>query len=596
MTQRLSLSALSHPDYNLDIGRWQEYRLTFEGGDAFMRQYLIRLPDETNSEYDERRENTPLPMTAKDAVKDVRRSITQRLVDVSRSGGSPHYRSAVAGENSGIDREGRDMNMFMGERVLTDLLVMGRVGVYVDNIPPAGPSVADGVAEPYAYAYRVEDILNWDTVRPEQPGTFSMVLLRDHKVSFNNLFGINFPSVTKERYRMVWLGDDGFVRYRFLDTDFSPIQVEELGPGLAREEEGAIKTKLREVPFIMPALDGSLLADVAGYQRMLMNVASNEAMFAININSPMLTVNRDTRADAGAWKKPPGGEAEPGGQRSRNQTERQGIRSGWVRGRYYGIDEERPGWISAPVESLKASSDYRERCSDEVRALVNVAVQNQTGTRSESRETRELSSQGLESGLFYIASKLQLAERQIARYMSMYEGTTKPAVVSYPKRYSLKSDTERLAEAKVMTEVTDALPGQEVKKESAKQNIINLFTGRVTSETMDKMLEEVDTHPYIGDFDNIMLLRENALISDETAAGSQDLDKKEVDQGRKDRAEQIKITMEAQTPPGEAPGQSPNRPAARGAKELDTNKKSGKVERAEDSQKRGTQKAKKEND
>jgi len=597
MAHSTSLTALSHPDYHNDSNRWQEYRLTYEGGEDFMRKYLLRPADETEAENRERKLNTPIPAVAADAIDDVRRSISQRLTDVTRTGGSPYYQAAVAGEGSGIDREGSSMNTFIAQPVLTDLLVMGRVGIYVDNIAPGGPTLADGAAKPYAYAYRVEDIINWTTMRPEEEGTFSMILLRDHEITFNHAFGINFPSKSRERFRLIQIGPNGFVRYRFFKSNtgmLEPIHTEVTSSQLRLDDEGWINTRLREIPFIMPALNGSMLKNVASYQRMLMNVSSNEAMFAININSPMLTIMKDARADGAAWKKPPGGEAEPGGQRGRNNSVQQGIRSGWVRGRFYGLGEDRPGWISAPVESLKASSEYQKVKADEIRSLVNVAVQNQTGTRTESRETRELSAQGLESGLQFIASKLQHVEQQVAKFVAMYEGNPKEvAKVVYPRRYNLKSDSERIKDANDLTDVTDKLPGQAVKKESAKQVISTLFTGRVPSATMTKMIEEIDKHAYINSFDNVMLLRENALISDDLAAASQDLPKSEVKQGKKDRAEQIKITMEAQTSPGEESSDSPDRPAARGAKELDPNKKSGSDERAEDVKKRGAQKAKK---
>lgn len=551
-----------------------------------MREYLIKQKDETELELKERKLNTPIPAVAKEAVKDVRRSITQRLEDVTRIGGSAHYREAVAGEGSGIDREGLSMNLFIGQTVLTELLVMGRVGIYVDNIAPDGPTMADGVGEPYAYAYRVEDILNWDTMHPEQEGTFSMVLLRDHEISFNQAFGISFPSQHRERLRLVWVGDDGFVRYRFMDNKLAPIVPELLNNAqLIQEDDGAIRTQLREIPFVMPSLDSSLLTDVASYQRLLMNIASNEGMFAMNANSPILAIQQDARAQGKEWKKPGAGQPEPGGQRSRNPTERTGVRSGWVRGRYYSTEEDVFSWVAVPPESLKVTSDYRMRLADEVRQLVNVAVQNQTGTRTESRETREISAQGLESGLHFIAMKMQHAERQVAKFISMYEGTKMTAVVTYPKRYRLKTQAERIKDAQEFKKIIDALPTQELKKEGVKRIILDLFTGTVTSETMDRMMKAIDNHPYIGNFSDIMEMVESGLITRELAGGSQDLSPEEVDQATEEKVKAAAAILEAQ-----AKVKAPERSAARGVPEVDPNPQSGEEERAEDAQKRGEQK------
>ena len=560
-----------------------------------MTQYLIRQADETDDEWKNRKLNTPIPAVAKEAIKDVQRAITQRLVDVTRNGGSPHYQASVDGEGSGIDRQGLTMNMFIGQNVLQDLLVMGRVGVYVDNIAPKGPTLADGPSRPYAYSYPVEDILNWQTVRPEEEGTFSMVLLRDRQLDFAQAFGISFPSKFTERLRLIWLGEDGFVRYRFMDNKLKPVMVELDNPQLVMEDDGAIRTQLREIPFVMPTIQSSLLTDVASYQRALMNIASNESMLAINMNSPFLSIQKDARADAQEWKKP-SVNAEPGGQRAQRQSEKAGIRSGWVRGRYRGIEEEIPQWVTIPSESLTITSDFRGKLADEIRQLVNVAVQNQTGTRSESRETREISAQGLESGLFFIASKLLHVEQQVAKYFAMYEGTEKPAVVTYPKRFNLKTQAERIKDAKDFKEVIDSLPTQEAKKEGVKKIILDLYTGVISSETMNKLMRAVDRHPYIGGSDDIFLLLENGIITHELVGGAFDLPPQEVKEAMEEKVEiaaeiletQAKIAKENAPEPAPA---TPDRPAARGVKEADADPNSGKKERAEDDQKRGEQKA-----
>ena len=588
MAHAISLSAISHPEFHADSHRWHEYRLTFQGGDAYMDQYLIQQADETVNERKERKLNTPIPAVAKAAVEDVIRAITQRLADVTRIGGSPHYQSVVEGEGSGIDREGQSMNEFISQKVLQDMLVMGRVGVYVDNIPPDGPTMASGPAKPYAYAYPVEDILNWETVRPEQPGRFSMILLRDRELSFSQAFGISFPNKFTERLRLVWLGGDGFVRYRFMTNKLEPVMATLNHPQLVMEDDGAIRTLLREVPFVMPSIQSSLLTDVASYQRLAMNIASNEGMFGINVNSPMLTIQKDVRADAQYWKKM--GEEEPGGQRATNASEKQGIRSGWVRGRYYGPDDERPGWINMPVDSLKVSSDYRLKLADEVRQLVNVAVQNQTGIRTESRETREISAQGLESGLYFLAMKMQNTERQIAKFIAFYEGRDSAAVVTYPKRFSLKSQAERIKDAKDFKEVINDLPTQEAKKEGIKKLVLDLYTAIISSDTMTRLLNAIDNHPYIGDFDNIMKMVETGLITRELAGGSQDLKPEEVETATEEKIKAAAAILEAQAKAKEdATPDRPARPAARGVPEVDANPQSGKEERAEDERKRGKQ-------
>jgi hypothetical protein len=60
-------------------------------------------------------------------------AIFQRMRDITRRGGSQAYQRAVNGLNLGVDLRGNTMNGFLGIKVLTELLIMGRVGVYVDS-------------------------------------------------------------------------------------------------------------------------------------------------------------------------------------------------------------------------------------------------------------------------------------------------------------------------------------------------------------------------------------------------------------------------------------------------------------------------------
>src|SRR5271166_7102831 len=97
---------------------------------------IVYLKKFSKREYDidfnDRLEMTPIPAFARLAINDVRNSIFQRMRDITRRGGSSSYQSAVAGLNLGVDKRGLNMNAFLGVKVLTDLLIMCRVGVSID--------------------------------------------------------------------------------------------------------------------------------------------------------------------------------------------------------------------------------------------------------------------------------------------------------------------------------------------------------------------------------------------------------------------------------------------------------------------------------
>ena len=93
---------------------------------------------EDQLEFNARQQVTPVPRFAGAAINDIRNAIYQRMRDITRKGGSKTYQNAVNGLNLGVDRRGATMNAFVGVKVLTELLVMGRVGVFVDAplVPP----------------------------------------------------------------------------------------------------------------------------------------------------------------------------------------------------------------------------------------------------------------------------------------------------------------------------------------------------------------------------------------------------------------------------------------------------------------------------
>ena len=78
------------------------------------------------------------------AIDDVRNAIFQRLRDTIRRGGSNAYQEAINGLSLGVDLRGNTMNGFLGIKVLSELLIMGRVGVYVDSPEvPGNATLAD---------------------------------------------------------------------------------------------------------------------------------------------------------------------------------------------------------------------------------------------------------------------------------------------------------------------------------------------------------------------------------------------------------------------------------------------------------------------
>lgn len=572
---RFAITTIRHPSYVRDSLDWELWRDTFSGGEYYRDHYLVKFSNrETQEEFNERKELTPIPTFAKSAILDVRNNIYQRLVGVSRVGGSAQYQDAIRGLRGGVDGEGSSIDSFIGKDVLTELLLMGKVGVYVDAAPPLGDTLADASFPPYLSYYRVEDILSYSKSPRGKGGEFQSVLLRDWNVTIEGAGsglpqGVNLPNGTEMGYRLVWKDDAGVVWFKLFDGEgevkFHPRSL----------EDGAVRTNLKRVPFVLFNVGDSLMKDVASYQRSLLNLASNDVYYALRSNSPFLTIQKDHYASGDHLKRPESAEG------ARGPAEE----VGGGKGRYYGIGEDRPGFISPPTDPLEASMRLQEKLEDNIRHLINLAVSNKAGSRTESAESKKVGQGGLEAGLSFIGLILEAGEKMIATIWSEYENVTnpKPAVVKYPDRYTLKGDMERLEEADSQLKLVERMPTQELKRVTAKMIVDTLVGGKLPQEQVEAIYRKIDSNPYIlSDPQVTMQAHKSGLVSDVTASEALGYDgDDEVEQARKDRAERLTATIIAQTPGGGsgAAGTALTNPASRGFPEADTDPNSGSTEK-----------------
>lgn len=588
------LTGVRHPEYLEDELYWYDWRDCYAGGPRFIRRNLKEFSNrETKQDFLNRRWYTPSPSYAKAAVNDIRNSIFQRLRDVMRRGGSDSYMRAAAGEIGGVDNKGSSMQAFLGVEVLTELLVMGRTGVYVDMPQLSGfRTMADeGNARPYCYSYKVEDILSWAVAKPEEPGHFTAVLLRDKGIDYNQGFtdGVYLPSGSYTRYRFLWIDPvDHQVRMKLMDEEDNTIDLN----GNLTDADNVIKLELDRIPFHMLSIGGSLLKDVYKHQTALLNLCSSDIAYALKANFPFYTEQRDTR-NVGAHLKM--GTVDDDGTTNTSDNSEVGdeARVGTTHGRYYDMKAERPGFIHPSPEPLMASMKLQEKLEDDIRKLVNLAVQNKIGQRAVSAEAMKLSDQGLEAGLSFIGLVLENAERQIAEFWAAYESKDpaqrKIATIKYPDRYSLKDDGDRIKEATDLAELMYTVPGKEVKKELAKQIVTTLLAGRVNTSTIDKIFSEIDKAGYAtSDPDTIMRAVEQGLCGEETGSEALGFNPDEFLKAREDRAARLKAIADSQAaakPGGDGEEddeeEDPDNPAARGVKDMDPDPESGKREREE---------------
>lgn len=555
----IDITAIRHPRFTAQFTDWHKWRLTYDGGTQYRTRYLKKFSKrEDKDDFQARCDLTPVPNFAKAAVNDIRNSIFQRMTDIIRRGGSKQYHKAIAGEDGGVDRRGNTMNSFVGNKLLTEMLVMGAVGVYVDNDNRAGGSLANGPASPYLYSYPVEDILSWRCSKPEAPGEFESILLRETCVNYD--LDSKLPTGDFERYRHVFIGeDDGLVHVRFFNEENQQIN----NLNLPTSDDTVLN--LTKIPFVLFDIGDSLIRDVCEYQIALLNLVSSDVWYALKSNFPFYVEQRDNR-QGGAHLKPAAnadGTATTGGQGASEED----IDVGPVHGRSYGVNLDAPSFIHPSPEPLMASMKLQDRMEAAVRKMVNLAVQ--TLASRESAESKEMDNQGLEAGLSFIGLQLEKGERLIADAWAAYENVEikkrQIPTIQYPDRYSLKDDSDRIKEAEELQSVTNAIPSKRARKELSKLVALKLFHGKVSTDRMTEIEEEIEQADFTtGDPDVILKANEQGLAGDQTSSKALGFADDEYLKARDDHAERIKRIQDAQTPPDEGI----DNPAARGVDDL----------------------------
>jgi len=573
-SQTLSLVDSRHPGYLSGMTDWEKWRRTYEGGDTFRDAYLERFSTrEDQTDFATRKAVTPVPAFAKAAINDIRNAIYQRLRDVVRKGGSDVYQAAVNGNNLGVDHRGSTMNAFLGVKVLTELLVMGRVGVYVDHpfVPADATLAAVRRPAPYLYKYDIEDILSWTCSKPESPSEFQALLLRDTTMQYDQ--SSLLPTLTVQRYRYLRIDPKtGRVRLQFYNLKKEP--VDQFG-----EPGGEIQLELDRIPFVMLDIGGSLIKDVCAQQVALLNLGSSDVNYALRSNFPFYIEQRDLKAKGAHLKisATAEGTATSGGQGAADED----VQIVVTHGRYYDKQMNPPGFIAPPSEPLRVSLELQDRLKRDIRELVNLAVSS-LAVRA-SAESKAMDNQGLEAGLSYIGLLLESAERQIAEFWAAYEERSpskrEVATIKYPERYSLKSDADRIKEAQELQKLMGAIPGRRVKRELAKGIVQALLGGKIGMDDLNAINQEIDSAHYTNsDPQTIILAAQAGLVGEKTGSVALGFDDDEYLAAREDHAARLKLIAESQGM--NKGGGGSGDPAARGIPDLSADPNAGAQEKA----------------
>lgn len=300
------------------------------------------------------------------------------------------------------------------------------------------------------------------------------------------------------------------------------------------------------LPFVILTIKESLLKDIANYQIALLNIASSDMNYTLRANFPFYTEQYDYRADAMqklASSAPQTTNAEGDVIEA---TKTNSVEVGVTSGRRYAMGTERPGFIAPPTEPLIASMAKQDQLKKEIRVLVALSLSNLSPTRSSS-DSKQEDEKGLEAGLACVGQELERAERIIASIWAEYQGTKDITSVFYPTDYSLKSDSERQAEAEKDLAFVSRLPSIKAQRELVKKVISKIFGGRLSATDYLTVMKEIDEAQTLS-IDPIQIMKdlEMHLVSTKYASKLRGYPDGESDAAIQDHVNKLERIAEAQ--------------------------------------------------
>jgi len=542
----------THPNYKSGIfsDELDKYRLCWKGGQDFLDKYLYSLSEyETAPEFEKRKKMTPIPAFSKEAVKDVKNSMSQRAIDITRQTNLVSFQNAVDGQNGGVDNSGSNMNQFIYETVLPELLITGKVGVFVDNNADIGETQADNRTHPYAYIYTCEQILNWTHCQ----NVLTSVLLSNAEFTLNK-FGQ--PNGTKTTYKLLRL-QNGTVSVDIFDD-------------LKKPPVNSIILNLDRIPFVIAEISDSLFVDIANYQIALLNLNSSDINYAWQSNFPIFTEQHNIATQTmEALKASQDGSSAKNGAPIRKVGIKQGIK--------YSKGAERPGFIHPSSEPLKISMEKEDQMKKEIRQLLNLTLGN-LSSKMASAESKEADNEGKTSGLASIGMELERVENAIASFWANYENVENKTIIRYPKRYSLKSDAERAKEAKDDLNIMEQVNSITFQKEMAKNITTNLIGSRIRPETLDKIHYELEkAEVLVINPKTLNLDVESGILSHAMSAKIKNYPEGDVEVAHQEHVRKLTEIAEAQTKNNEK--EEENDYDGRGVKHLEIDSDKSKKEK-----------------
>jgi len=527
----VKISSSTHPEYLTSQADWERFRYVMEGGTDFIEEYLESYSTrEDAAAFLVRKRISTVPSFAASSIVDIKNAIFQRMTDITRTNGTSQFRDVNDGKLGGVDLMGATTNYFIGNKVLPELLNLGKVGVYVDMPILNNTAVSETQTKhPYYYVYKAENIRNWRTSQHGEFAEFDMLLLKETALTYDPDFEL--PDNEYTRYRLLTRTPEG-VEVRFFDKEDKQINID------GDPSNESYMLDIKTIPFVLFELNESLLKNIANHQIALLNLESSDIAYTLLSNFPFY-VEQEGRMTS------------PHLQNEEGTTGADGeVTVGGTTGRTYGQGLNAPEFIHPSPAPLMASIEKQKCLKDDIRALVNLAL-SAVQPKFASAESKAHDEHGLESGLSFIGLILEHGERQLANLFAAYEGSKDIATIKYPTRYALKSDLARIEEAQALEEMVDKIPSKKGQKAIIQLMARKLLDTKIPHDEMQEVVDEIKEADYLSsDPETISTDMEKGLVGAETASTARGYKKGEVEKAKKEHAERVQRIQDNQTPRG----------------------------------------------
>ena len=186
------------------------------------------------------------------------------------------------------------------------------------------------------------------------------------------------------------------------------------------------------------------------------------------------------------------------------------------------VSTNRPDFIHPSSEPLKASIQLQEKLEDDIRRLINLAVNKLD--REGRLNPKPWTTKAWKLDSHISASMLESTETSDRGVLGQLCDEQAPRTPGgdhqvLPDRYSLKTDADRIEETTKLSKLLYSVPGHEAKREIAKLMVLVLLGGKVSVEVIDSIRDEIDTCDYLTSDPNVIIQAvEAGLCSEQTGS------------------------------------------------------------------------------